>query len=219
VTPPSIVVRPGQLESTVEDAPAGAVLHLSAGDHRLSRPLKIGKPLSLIGEGMYNTRVTRVTFEGYNHYHRYVVAFFGGGPLVVRGLGFANESTDPMGDLVQVHAHKGVQITDTGPEVYIDIQHCRFTGGDGPGLSGVSGKASSRQLMNKGNSVPKACIARLEIEDRVEPELSLDHPALQYSPRLSTMVIPSDNLNRTVESYRESKVVICPHLWAAPQRL
>ena len=73
--------------------------------------------------------------------------------------------------------------------------------------------------MNKGNSVPKACIARLEIEDRVEPELSLDHPALQYSPRLSTMVIPVDNLNRTVESYRESKVVICPHLWAERQRL
>jgi len=50
--------------------------------------------------------------------------------------------------------------------------------------------------MNKGNSVPKACIARLEIEDRVEPELSLNHPALQYSPRLSTMVTPADNRNR-----------------------
>jgi parallel beta-helix repeat protein len=106
---PSIVVRPGQLERAVDEAPAGGVLHLNAGEHHLSHPLEVDKPLSLFGEGMNNTRVVG-TGEGH------VVMFVGNGRFVAHDLSFAHKGTR-WADVVDV----------VGGE--IDIRRCRFTGG------------------------------------------------------------------------------------------
>src|SRR5918998_3694310 len=90
MTSPSIVVGPGQLESAVCEAPTGTVLHLSAGEHRLSRPLKIDKPLSFIGEEIDNTRIVG---DG----ELYVVSFedgpLGDGPFVIRNLSIEHEGS------------------------------------------------------------------------------------------------------------------------------
>jgi parallel beta-helix repeat protein len=58
------------LEVVVQQAPPGATLYLEAGIHRVSRPLYLDKPLSLVGEGMDVTFVTgecataMLTFSG-----------------------------------------------------------------------------------------------------------------------------------------------------------
>src|SRR5215217_625768 len=86
VTGPSIEVEPGSLEGAVREAQAGDVLHLKAGEHRLSQPLGIDKSLSLIGEGMDNTRVV---CDG----EEYVVKLVGDGPFVLHDLSFLHQGS------------------------------------------------------------------------------------------------------------------------------
>jgi hypothetical protein len=109
ITGPGIAVEPGSLEEAVREAQAGDVLRLKAGEHRLSRPLVIKKPLSLIGEGMDNTRVV---CDG----EECVVQLQQEGPFVLHDLSIEHEGSR-RADVVQV----------AGGE--IDIRRCRFRGG------------------------------------------------------------------------------------------
>jgi zinc-ribbon domain len=106
----SVDVEPGSLEGAVREAQARDILRLKAGEHRLSHPLEIDKPLSLIGEGMDNTRVL---CDGEAH----VVKLVGEGPFVVHDLSFEHEGS-LQANVVEVIA---------GGE--IDFRRCHFTGG------------------------------------------------------------------------------------------
>jgi parallel beta-helix repeat protein len=105
----SIAVEPGSLESAAREAQAGDILRLKAGEHRLSDPLEIDKPLSLIGEGSGNTRVL---CDGEAH----VVKLVGDGPFALYDLSF--EHLGSRGADV-------VEVSGGG----ISIRGCRFTGG------------------------------------------------------------------------------------------
>jgi parallel beta-helix repeat protein len=107
----SIVVEPGALEGAVREAQAGAILHLKTGEHRLSHPLELSKPLSLIGEGMGNTRVL---CDGEAH----VIKLVGDGPFVLHDLSFEHLGS-LWANVVEV----------AGGE--INIRRCRFSGGVG----------------------------------------------------------------------------------------
>jgi zinc-ribbon domain len=97
------------LEAAVREAQAGDILRLKAGEHRLRRPLAVKKPLSLIGEGMDNTRVV---CDG----EECVVQLQQEGPFMLHDLSFEHEGSR-RADVVQV----------AGGE--IDIRRCRFRGG------------------------------------------------------------------------------------------
>jgi hypothetical protein len=135
----SIVVRPGQLERAVRQAPAGAVLHLSAEEHRLSGPLKIDRPLSLIGEGMDNTQIMcglpkeSASFAGVLEGGKDpgVMKFVGRGQFRAHDLSFEYQGSRKSAHVVHVVAHE------------IDIQRCRFTSGypSGSHFMGLDGLA------------------------------------------------------------------------------
>lgn len=105
----SVVVEPGSLEGAVREAQAGDVLRLKAGEYRLSHPLEIDKPLSLVGEGSGNTRVL---CDG----EEYVVKLVGDGPFRVHDLSFEHEGS-LWAEVVEVACS------------VIDIRGCSFIGG------------------------------------------------------------------------------------------
>lgn len=123
----SIVVDPGSLESAVREAPAGAVLRLRAGEHRLSCPLEIDKSLSLIGEGRDETRVLSdngsyaVKFVDGDQLlviPTHVAEFVGDGPFVVHDLSFEYQGS------------RWAHVVEVGGGE-IDIRRCCFIGGVG----------------------------------------------------------------------------------------
>lgn len=140
MTSPSIVVRPGQLESAVRRSPAGAVLHLSAGEHRLSRPLKIDKPLSFIGEGIDNTRIVG---DGEPNVVSFEDGPLGDGPFVIRNLSFVHEGS----------LRANVVEAD---RVEIDIHRCRFNGGPDGNAVGLGLGDTTRGLVANCESVQNA---------------------------------------------------------------
>lgn len=74
------------LEEAAEAVPPGSTIILDAGTYRLSEPLAIQKPLTLLGSGMENTVVIGAG-EGY------VAHLSGGGPFAVEDITFRHEGT------------------------------------------------------------------------------------------------------------------------------
>jgi len=97
-----------RLEEAVQAAAPGDTIRLKAGVYLLSHPIDITKPLSLIGEGMDNTRVF-CEAEGY------VVYFSNDGQFRAEGIEFAHGGKRP--------AH--VLAADRGQ---VWLTRCRFTG-------------------------------------------------------------------------------------------
>ena len=97
-----------RLEEAVQAAAPGDTIRLKAGVYHLSHPMDITKPLSLIGEGMDNTRVF-CEAEGY------VVYFSSDGQFRAEGIEFAHGGKRPA----------NVLAADQG-EVW--LTRCRFTG-------------------------------------------------------------------------------------------
>lgn len=107
---PVITVAAGSdLATVVKQAPHGATLRLAASAYRLSRPLDISKPLSLVGDGMGRTYL-------FCESESYVVRFDGTGPFGLHNLTVEHRG-NAWANVVQVE--KGE----------IDIRRCRFTGG------------------------------------------------------------------------------------------
>jgi parallel beta-helix repeat protein len=90
IPPGTLVVAPDgsgnfrSLEEAVRRAQPGAVIYLKAGIHRLKRPLGIGKPMTLIREGM---ETTRIVCDG----EEYVMKFSGNGLFSAGDLAFVHE--------------------------------------------------------------------------------------------------------------------------------
>jgi parallel beta-helix repeat protein len=97
-----------RLEEAVQAAAPGDTIRLKAGVYLLSHPIDITKPLSLIGEGMDNTRVF---CEAEGH----VVYFSNDGQFRAEGIEFAHGGKRP--------AH--VLAADRGQ---VWLTRCRFTG-------------------------------------------------------------------------------------------
>ena len=112
---PRVVVRTeqreqtfGSLEQAVAAAPAGARIELSEGAHRLSRPLLIRRPLTLIGAGLDRTFVGGVSSG-------FVIKVEGVERFEAEGITFEHKGTAAANVLV-VSADA------------LQLRHCRFRG-------------------------------------------------------------------------------------------
>jgi parallel beta-helix repeat protein len=97
------------LEDAMRVAAPGATLLLRAGTHRLSRPLEIDQPLSLIGDGRESTYVV-CTSPGC------VVQVSGNGCFSASNVTFTHEGA------------QGANVLEVACEE-IDLRHCGFLGG------------------------------------------------------------------------------------------
>lgn len=96
------------LAEAVANAPAGSVIILGAGTHRLAAPLEISQTLTLVGAGMDETEVV---FDGAG----YVLYFTGTGVLTAQDLTFRHEGEQPA----------DVLDADSGQ---VHLTRCRFSG-------------------------------------------------------------------------------------------
>jgi parallel beta-helix repeat protein len=123
------------LEKAVQHIAEGGTITLGAGTYRLSQPLEINKPISLIGAGMDQTIVVTTT-------EYYVISFNGEGSFVLQGL---------TAQLVGGGKANVVQIKNGD----INFSDCRFTGdgNNGPGLlvlANAKGTVKNCESINNG---------------------------------------------------------------------
>jgi parallel beta-helix repeat protein len=110
------------LEEALAQVPAGAVVELDAGEHRLSRPATVTRAITLLGAG---TERTTVVCAGAGH----VLLFKGEGPFAMEGITFQHHGT----------ADADVVVVDEGE---IEFVQCAFAGAicNENRLDGIGGK-------------------------------------------------------------------------------